>query len=76
MNQNLDQMTNYELKQYLSDHRNEEEAFRSALQVLMNHRDSNVRRQPYPFDLAYPECEVGQLLAKKVNPSKHKTTEC
>ncbi|WP_335219260.1 DUF6887 family protein [Nostoc sp.] len=34
MMQNLNQMTNTELKRYLSEHRNEEEAFRAALQVL------------------------------------------
>ncbi|NCJ07667.1 hypothetical protein GS597_14340 [Synechococcales cyanobacterium C] len=75
MNQNLDQMTNSELKQYLSDHRNEEETFRSALQVLMSRRDPNSRRQPYPFDLVDPEREVKEILAKKVATSEPKVTD-
>ncbi|MDF5735748.1 MULTISPECIES: DUF6887 family protein [unclassified Nostoc] len=35
MMQNLNQMTNTELKRYLSEHRNEEEAFRAALKKLV-----------------------------------------
>ena len=52
MKPNLEQMTNTELKHYMSEHRNDEVAFRSALQVLLNRRDPNAVRQPYPFDLA------------------------
>lgn len=55
MTQNLHQMTNTELKQYISKHRNDEEAFRAALEVLIGRRDPNATYQPYPFDLADPE---------------------
>ena len=66
MMQNLDQMTNLELKQYLSEHRNDETAFRAGLQILMDRRDPSMR-QPYPFDLSNPEHEVETLLKEKLN---------
>ncbi|MFE1746194.1 DUF6887 family protein [Coleofasciculus sp. H7-2] len=64
MTLNLSQMTNAELKRYLSEHRNEDEAFRAALEVLMNRRNL-ANRQPYPFDLANPEIEVEAILKEK-----------
>ncbi|MEH2116750.1 DUF6887 family protein [Nostoc sp.] len=66
MMQNLNQMTNTELKRYLSEHRNEEEAFRAALQVLMSRCDS-ATQHPYPFDLDNPESEVEALFLEKLN---------
>ncbi|MEH2391927.1 MAG: hypothetical protein V7K21_09800 [Nostoc sp.] len=69
MMQNLNQMTNTELKRYLSEHRNEEEAFRTALQVLMSRSDS-ATQQPYPFDLDNPESEIEALLREKLNRSE------
>ncbi|NMG09490.1 hypothetical protein [Brasilonema sp. UFV-L1] len=66
MMQNLNQMSNTELKQYLSEHRNEEEAFRAALQVLMSRRDP-ATQQPYPFDLDNPQSEVEALLKEKLH---------
>jgi len=70
MMQNLDQLTTSELKRYLSEHRNDEEAFRSALQILINRRDPNSPRQPYPFDLDDPESEVEAILREKLNQSE------
>jgi hypothetical protein len=66
MMQNLDLMTITELKRYLSEHRNDEAEFRAALQVLMNRRDPNTPRQPYPFDLDNPEQEVEAVLRNKL----------
>lgn len=66
MKQDLYQMTNAELKQYISAHRNDEEAFRVALEVLMSRRDPNAAYQPYPFDLADPEGEVKAVLMEKL----------
>lgn len=66
MMQNLNQMTNLELKQYLSEHRNDETAFRAGLQVLMDRRDPSML-QPYPFDLSDPEQEVETLLKEKLD---------
>lgn len=57
MTLNLSEMTNTELKQYLSKHRNEREAFQAPLEVLMSRRNP-ANRQPYPFDLADPKTEV------------------
>ncbi|WP_375335925.1 hypothetical protein [Microcoleus sp. FACHB-831] len=42
----MSQLTNTDLKQYLSEQRNEEEAFRAALEVLISRCDPSVR-QPY-----------------------------
>lgn len=64
MTPNLSQMTNTELKQYMSGHRNDEEAFRAALEVLMRRRNP-ANRQPYPFDLTNPESEVEAILREK-----------
>ena len=69
MTQNLDRMTNAELKQYLSAHRNDEEAFRVALKVLIERCDPNTL-QPYPFKLANPESEVEAILREKLNASQ------
>ncbi|MFB8791856.1 MAG: hypothetical protein U7123_24175 [Potamolinea sp.] len=66
MTPNLQQMTNAELKQYISAHRNDEEAFRAALEVLISRRDPNAAYQPYPFDLADPEGEVKAILMEKI----------
>ncbi len=70
MMQNLDQMTTPELKRYLSEHRNDEEAFRAGLQVLMSRRDPNAPRQPYPFDLDDPESEVEAIFREKLKLSE------
>jgi len=59
-------MTNAELKQYLSEHRNDEEVFRAALEILLQRCAPN-NRQPYSFDLANPESEVKAILREKFN---------
>ncbi len=69
MTQKLDQMTTAELKYYLSEHRNDSEEFRLALQVLIDRRDANTASQPYPFDLADPESEVTAILLDKIDRS-------
>jgi hypothetical protein len=69
MTQNLHQMTNTELKQYISKHRNDEEEFRAALEVLMSRRDPSTE-QPYPFDLADPDSEVKALLVEKLKKAE------
>jgi len=70
MTQNLHQMTNTELKQYISKHRNDEEAFRAALEVLISRRDPDAAYQPYPFDLADPEGEVEAILMNKIKQAE------
>jgi len=67
---NLHKMTNAELKQYISEHRNDEEEFRAALQVLIDRRDPNAPYQPYPFDLGNPESEVEAILRNKINQAE------
>ena len=70
MTQDLHQMTNAELKQYTSAHRNEEQAFRAALEVVMSRRDPNAPYQPYPFDLNDPEGEVRTIFLEKLKRSE------
>jgi hypothetical protein len=70
MTQDLHQMTNAELKQYISAHRNEETAFRAALEVMISRRDPNAPYQPYPFDLNDPEGEIIAILAEKLKKTE------
>lgn len=65
MMKNLSQMTNIELKQYISKHRNDEEAFHAAMEVVMSRRHPD-RRHPYPFELKNPETEVEAILREKL----------
>jgi hypothetical protein len=69
MMQNLSQMTNIELKRYISEHRNDDEAFQSAMEVLMSRRNP-ANLHPYPFDLSNPEVEVEALLRERLNQSE------
>jgi hypothetical protein len=62
-------MTNTELKRYISEHRNDLEAFQAAMKVLMSRRNP-ANRQPYPFELDNPEVEVEALLRAKLNPAE------
>ncbi|MCL1469005.1 DUF6887 family protein [Argonema galeatum] len=63
---NIFQMTNAELKRYISEHRNDTEAFQAAMEVLMSRRNP-ANRHPYPFELANPEIEVEAILKRKLN---------
>ncbi|MEO6860890.1 MAG: hypothetical protein ABI180_05035 [Microcoleus sp.] len=65
-------MTNAELKHYISEHRNDEQAFWQALQILISRRDPNTARQPYPFDLADPESEVTAILTEKIKRKNYR----
>jgi hypothetical protein len=58
MTQDLHEMTSAQLKQYISVHRNEDEAFRAALQVLMDRRDPNAPSYSCPTDFSDPESQV------------------
>ncbi|MHC5937527.1 DUF6887 family protein [Nostoc sp.] len=69
MMSNLSEMTNTELKQYLSEHRNDQQAFQAALEVLMSRRNP-ANGQPYPFDLADPKTEVEAIFRKKLNQTE------
>ncbi len=67
---NLEQMTDVELKRYISENRNNQEAFHAALEIIISRRDPNAPLQPYPFDLENPEAEVEALLRAKLNKSE------
>lgn len=70
MTPNLEEMTTADLKKFISEHRNDEVAFRAALEVLISRRDPNAAYQPYPFDLADPQGEVEAILIKKINKTE------
>lgn len=70
MTQDLYQMTRVELKQYISAHQNDEEAFRAALEVLISRRSPNIPYQPYPFDLADTEGEVQAIFEEKLRKTE------
>lgn len=61
---NLKEMTDSELKQYLSEQRNNDEAFSEALSELLN-RNSNAQR--YPADMPLEEIErvIREHIEKK-----------
>ena len=62
---NLSEMTNTELKRFISEHRNDDEAFRAAMKVVMSRRNP-ANLHPYPFELANPEAEVEAILREKI----------
>jgi len=62
----LSEMTTTELKRYISEHRNDVEAFQAAMEVLMSRRNP-ANRHPYPFDMENPEVEVEALLRERLN---------
>jgi hypothetical protein len=67
---NLSEMTNVELKQYISEHRNNPDSFAAAMAVVMSRRNP-ANRQPYPLDLANYQVEVEAILREKLNESQH-----
>jgi hypothetical protein len=66
---NLSEMTNTELKRYISEHRNDIESFQAAMEVLMSRRNP-ANRHPYPFELENPEVEVETLLRERLNQTE------
>lgn len=66
MNQDLNQMTNAELKRYISEHRNNDDAFHTALQVLISRRDPNAVTYPHPYNMADPEREMEAIFREKI----------
>jgi ribosomal protein L16 Arg81 hydroxylase len=59
---NLKEMSITQLKEYLSSHRNDNEAFSEALGELMSRNRGTVR---YPADLPLPDME--RILREKLN---------
>jgi hypothetical protein len=57
MKKSLSEMTNAELRQYLSQHRNDETAFSQALEVLLS-RKKNGFKYPAPQSMSYEELEA------------------
>jgi hypothetical protein len=75
MTPDLHQMTDAELKQYISAHRNDEQAFHAALEVVLSRRDPSVPSQPYPLDLPDPLGTLTALFAEKLGSDKLRWVE-
>lgn len=59
-------MTNTELKCYISEHRNDSNAFQAAMEVIMSRRNP-ANRHRYPLELANPKVKVEAILREKLN---------
>ncbi|MEA5537304.1 DUF6887 family protein [Crocosphaera sp. XPORK-15E] len=57
MSKPLEEMTNAELRLYMSEQRNNEDAFSRALEVLIS-RKQNTTKYPYPLSMSYEEVEA------------------
>ena len=66
---NLSEMTNTELKRFISEHRNDDAAFQAAMKVVMSRRNP-ANLHPYPFELANPEAEVEAILREKLEEAE------
>ena len=64
MNKALEQLSDAELRQYLSEHRNDEEAFSQALEVLMERKKYSFKYPP-PSEMNYEEVEA--IFKAKLN---------
>ena len=65
MNKPLSDMNNTELRQYLSQHRQDEQAFSQALEILLD-RKKNLFKYPPPSQMNYQEIE--DIFKKEINP--------
>lgn len=64
MKKQLSEMTDQELRQYLSKNRHNEEAFSQALEILIN-RKTDPFKYPPPSEMNYQEIEA--MFQKKIN---------
>jgi hypothetical protein len=67
MTQALNQLTNAELKRYISENRNNDEASHAALEVLMSRRAPNAPWHPHPYKMADPEREGEAILRERIS---------
>ncbi len=67
MKKSLSEMTNSELRQYLSKHRNDEEVFSQALEVLLSRKKDGFK-YPNPYSMPYEEVEA--IFKSKLNESQ------
>ncbi|NEO57497.1 MAG: hypothetical protein F6K54_33165 [Okeania sp. SIO3B5] len=64
MNKSLSQMNNRELRQYLSENRNDEEKFSQALELLMSRKTKSFKYPP-PSEIEKEEIEA--IFQAKLN---------
>jgi hypothetical protein len=68
MMQDLAQMTTTELKRFISEYRNDTEAFRAALGVMIS-RSDGANRHPPLSSMADPEATFAALLKEHLDRS-------
>ncbi|AFY82669.1 DUF6887 family protein [Oscillatoria acuminata] len=56
MSENLENLTNSELKSYIKAHRNDESACHAALKIMMSRRSENTAK--YAYDITDEEMEA------------------
>jgi hypothetical protein len=66
MSPNLYEMTNAELKRYISEHRNDRDSFAAATEVVISRRNP-ANCHPYPLDIANAEAEVEAIIRDKID---------
>jgi hypothetical protein len=64
MKKTLSQMTNKELRRYLSENRHDEERFSQALEILMSRKQGNFKYPP-PSEMEQDEIEA--IFQAKLN---------
>ncbi len=64
MKKSPSEMTNAELRQYLSEHRNEEAIFSEALEVLLSRKKDSFK-YPAPQTMSYKE--IATIFKEKLN---------
>jgi hypothetical protein len=60
---NFSEMSNAQLKQYLAEHRNDDDVFSEALSVLMSRRDPSAPR----YNSELPIEEIQKIIQDKLN---------
>lgn len=68
MKKSLSEMTNSELRQYLSQHRNDEEAFSQGLEVLISRKKDGFK-YPSPYSMPYEEVEA--IFKSRLNQNRN-----
>ncbi|MEL6262341.1 MAG: hypothetical protein AAFR12_14870 [Cyanobacteria bacterium J06626_6] len=66
MNNELDKLTNNELKAYISEHRNDTSLASAALELLLSRQDPEAPVYPYSLGLNGSEHELRAVLEEKL----------
>ena len=73
MTPDLHHMTTVELKKYLSDNRNDDDAFSTALAVIMSRQDPNA--PSYPAPTSFNDLRVKEIIESKLKATEEARSE-